>query len=747
MGDFDKKGTSKPSVFNGLEIPRVYILFKEEGIMKKQWLSIVLVLCMVLCMAPATALAAEGETGTLKITVDLSGLYDGVDAGGKTFSFEILRKYANYGHYKNADITIKSGETAGTVDVPVEAGKYVVKQISHATIDGYDWENASHQPGNTVESNEQEVFAGKTKSVTVHNFYKIAVTKEITELPIEIDGYALNAKAGDIEASTDQMRVDIHKVTIKQRNASGGWDDLASDATIQANTQYAVEIFVNAKPEYTCTGLTKDKVTVNGKEASVFENPSTQSGGDMRVFYELEVLEVVKTVESIEIKTPPAKTEYMVGEDFDPTGMVVTAHYTDGTTADLSRDKYVIFYGDKLALGRASVTIQYNDGSGGSNIKTYQAITVKPYVGPHTHTYGGPWYADAKSHWHQCTDSACPDPSGSTKDLAPHTFVWKVDQAATATQTGLKHEECTVCSYKRSENTEIPALRDYAVTVTCGTATVAAGTPITRAMEGVEVTVTAQAPAGTHFVKWVVKAGGITLANETSATTTFTMPGNDVKIEATYKDAPPSHTHSYGTEWKYDGTNHWHECECGDKVDVAAHSVSEWIIDTAATETAEGTEHKECTVCKKVLETATIPATGSSHTHSYGTDWKYDDTNHWHECECGDKADTAAHSFQWVIDKAATKEATGIKHEECTVCGAKRSENTVIDKLPDSGNTGNTGSGDNNTDKPGKDDSTKSPQTGDSSNLIGWLAALFVSGGVLTVLGVSSKKRKESEAE
>ena len=148
-----------------------------------------------------------------------------------------------------------------------------------------------------------------------------------------------------------------------------------------------------------------------------------------------------------------------------------------------------------------------------------------------------------------------------------------------------------------------------------------------------------------------------------------------------------------------------------------------------------------------MLETATIPATGSSHTNSYGTDWKYDDTNHWHECECGDKADTAAHSFQWVIDKAATKEATGIKHEECTVCGAKRSENTVIDKLPDSGNTGNTGSGDNNTDKPGKDDSTKSPQTGDSSNLIGWLAALFVSGGVLTVLGVSSKKRKESEAE
>ena len=455
--------------------------------------------------------------------------------------------------------------------------------------------------------------------------------------------------------------------------------------------------------------------------------------------------------------------------------------------------------------------------------KVLETAPIPATGSTHTNSYGTEWKYDGTNHWHECE-------CGDKADTAAHSFQWVIDKAATKEATGIKHEECTVCGAKRSENTEIPALRDYAVTVTGGTATVAAGTPITRAMEGVEVTVTAQAPDGKHFVKWVVKAGGITLANETSATTTFTMPandvtieaefaenpveaytltvikgtasvaagtpitdkieqntvvtvtadapeagkvfdkwvvlegnvtladatkatttftmpGNDVKLEATYKDAPPSHTHSYGTEWKYDDTDHWHECECGDKANIEAHSASEWIVDTAATETADGAKHKECTVCKKVLETAPIPATGSTHTHSYGTEWKYDGTNHWHECECDDKADTAAHSFQWVIDKAATKEATGIKHEECTVCGAKRSENTVIDKLPDGGNTGNTGSGDNNTDKPGKDDSTKPPQTGDSRNLIGWLAALFVCGGVLTVLGLNSKKRKESEAE
>ena len=361
-----------------------------------------------------------------------------------------------------------------------------------------------------------------------------------------------------------------------------------------------------------------------------------------------------------------------------------------------------------------------------------------------------PWTDNGNgTHSRHCNVCKKSGETANYTETAGHTWVWVVDQEAALGQPGKQHEECTGCHAKRNENTEIPALRDYAVTVTGGTATVAAGTPITRAMEGVEVTVTAQAPDGTHFVKWVVKAGGVTLANETSATTTFIMPANDVtieaecaenpvesytltvikgtasvaagtpitdkieqntvvtvtadapetgkvfdkwvvlegnvtladatkatttftmpagavKLEATYKDAPPAHTHSYGTEWKYDGTNHWHECACGDKADIAAHSASEWIVDTAATETADGSKHKECTVCKKVLETAPIPATGS---------------------------------------------------------------------------------GDNNTDKPGKDDSTKSPQTGDSSNLIGWLAALFVSGGVLTLLGVSGKKRKESEAE
>ena len=159
------------------------------------------------------------------------------------------------------------------------------------------------------------------------------------------------------------------------------------------------------------------------------------------------------------------------------------------------------------------------------------------------HTFSAWTKVDESTHSRTCSKCKKSGEATNYTETAKHTWGWVVDQEAALNQPGKQHEECTGCHAKRSENTEIPALRDYAVTVTGGTATVAAGTTITRAMKGVEVTVTADAPeTGKVFDKWVVKAGGVTLANETSATTTFTMPGNDVKIEATYKDAPPSHS-------------------------------------------------------------------------------------------------------------------------------------------------------------------------------------------------------------
>lgn len=405
-----------------------------------------------------------------------------------------------------------------------------------------------------------------------------------------------------------------------------------------------------------------------------------------------------------------------------------------------------------VAKGEATITVSCNGKSASCTVTVghIHDTDAQPWVymdpGTHTktctagddfkmeaHTFSA-WTDNGNgTHSRHCT--ACKMTDGSTyTETAEHTWVWVVDHEAALNQPGKQHEECTGCHAERSENTEIPALQDYAVAVTGGTATVAAGTPITRAMEGVEVTVTAQAPDGKHFVKWVVKAGGVTLANEASATTTFIMPANDVTIEAECAENPvESYTLTVikGTASVAAGTPITDKIEQNTVVTVKADApetgkvFDKWVVLEGGVTLTDATKATTTFTMpgNAVKIEATYKDAPPAHTHSYGTEWKYDGTNHWHECECGDKADTAAHSFQWVIDKAATKEATGIKHEECTVCGAKRSENTVIDK--DSG----------------------SPQTGDSSNLIGWLAALFVSGGVLTVLGVNSKKRRESEAE
>lgn len=62
-----------------------------------------------------------------------------------------------------------------------------------------------------------------------------------------------------------------------------------------------------------------------------------------------------------------------------------------------------------------------------------------------------------------------------------------------------------------------------------------------------------------------------------------------------------------------------------------------------------------------------------------GSGWANDAKNHWHVCRCGEVIDKAEHTFEWVVDKPATVEAKGEKHQECKVCGEKgKSEEIAI---------------------------------------------------------------------
>ena len=288
----------------------------------------------------------------------------------------------------------------------------------------------------------------------------------------------------------------------------------------------------------------------------------------------------------------------------------------------------------------------FEDATGASEITDKTSVILAA-----TGHSASDWKSDNTDHWKECTVVGCGVIIEGSK--AAHTAgEWIIDTPATATTSGSKHKECTVCGYTMATET-IPAT-----------------------------------------------GGG-------------------------------EHTHSYGSEWKNDADNHWHECSCGDKKDTAAHTAGEWIIDTPATATTDGSKHKECTVCGYTMATETIPATGGGeHTHSYGSDWKNDATNHWHECSCGDKADKAAHDFKWVVDKEATATQKGSKHEECRVCGYKK----AAVEIPATGTPT----------EPGKPTDSDSPQTGDNSNMILWIALLFVSGGIVIGITVYSKKKKEN---
>lgn len=54
-----------------------------------------------------------------------------------------------------------------------------------------------------------------------------------------------------------------------------------------------------------------------------------------------------------------------------------------------------------------------------------------------------------------------------------------------------------------------------------------------------------------------------------------------------------------------------------------------------------------------------------------GSGWAHDAKNHWHVCRCGEAIDKAEHTFEWVVDRPATVEAKGERHQECAVCREK----------------------------------------------------------------------------
>ena len=170
----------------------------------------------------------------------------------------------------------------------------------------------------------------------------------------------------------------------------------------------------------------------------------------------------------------------------------------------------------------------------------------------------------------------------------------------------------------------------------------------------------------------------VSVNTEISETVSETEMSDEVSEEVSEPEEsiPEDHTHEYADTWASNETDHWYECSCGDKSDIANHAFGDWTITKAATETETGSKYHICSACS-YKETVKIPVL--SHTHAFG-DWKSNSTSHWKECECGEKSVFSSHTYgAWTTTKEASCTATGTKKHTCTACGY--SETATIPKL------------------------------------------------------------------
>ena len=143
-------------------------------------------------------------------------------------------------------------------------------------------------------------------------------------------------------------------------------------------TYYIGEAFDPAGMVVTATFA--DDTTANVTEDCEF-SPQTMAAGTQSVTVTYQragvqktasVAVAVRVLDHIDVTTEPSKKAYKYGETFNPAGMVVTAHYTDGSSQAVSG--YTYSPAGALATGNTTITVSYSEG--GVTKTDTQTITV-----------------------------------------------------------------------------------------------------------------------------------------------------------------------------------------------------------------------------------------------------------------------------------------------------------------------------------------------------------------------------------
>ena len=139
-----------------------------------------------------------------------------------------------------------------------------------------------------------------------------------------------------------------------------------------------------------------------------------------------------------------------------------------------------------------------------------------------------------------------------------------------------------------------------------------------------------------------------------------------------------AHTHKFSEVWTSDESGHWHVATCEHTEEISdkiAHIFGDWTVTQEATEEAEGSRERSCSVCGY---TVTEEIEKLAHTHKFSEVWTSDESGHWHVATCGHEEEIsgfAEHSFGiWNVIIAPTNTVKGMSNRICNVCNMEETK-------------------------------------------------------------------------
>lgn len=244
---------------------------------------------------------------------------------------------------------------------------------------------------------------------------------------------------------------------------------------------------------------------------------------------------------------------------------------------------------------------------------------------------------DTQNHWQEC--SGC----GYQKDVTAHSLTKNVNE----TQHQVKCESCGYKTEWENHTGGTATCTAKAVCSVCGESygELAAHVADSTYRYNADGHWTACATCGTPMSNQEAHTGGTADCQHKAVCDVCRQPYGELDAS----------NHTGGIRWARTAETHqaFYLC-CG--AAAGAEANHSWNDGSVCTECGYGCAHTGGTATCTALAVCDICG------HTYG--------------------DLLPHDYRWVIDQEATTEATGLKHEECTACGDKRSEGTEIPKLP-----------------------------------------------------------------